>query len=76
MLFNGRLDEMLYDRGRLDRTIPFDQLKRLSRVNDVASRAPVDGFGEFIRRELPGYRDKKVVADHDEALELWSHYGS
>jgi hypothetical protein len=56
MLFNGGLDQLLYERRRLDRTIPFEKLKRLSHVNDVANRAPTDGFGDFIRRELPGYR--------------------
>lgn len=63
MLFNGQLDQMLYDRRRLDTRVPFEQLKRLSWVNDVANRAPRDGFGDFMRRELPGYLDPHVAVD-------------
>lgn len=65
MLFNGRLDELLYDRGRLDRTIPWTELKPQSRVNDLANRAPAVGFGDFIRRELPGYRNQTTAAVPD-----------
>ncbi len=54
-LFNGQLDKMLYDHGRLDHRMPFAELKQLSRVNQIANRAPREGFGETVRRELPGY---------------------
>lgn len=56
MLFNGALDRLMYDRQLLDQRTPFEELKEQSRVNDIANRAPVDGFGDYIRRELPGYR--------------------
>jgi hypothetical protein len=55
MLFNGALDRMMYDRQLLDQNMPFDELKKLSRVNNVANEAPLDDFGDSIRRELPGY---------------------
>ena len=55
-LFNGRLDEMMYDNGRLGKSLPFEQLKTESRVNDRANRAPIDGFGDFIRQGQPTYR--------------------
>ena len=56
MLFNGKLDQMMYERGLLDRTLPFAELRRQSWINDVANRAPEQDFGDFLRRELPGYR--------------------
>jgi hypothetical protein len=55
-LFNGRIDAMMYDNGRMGRKLPFEQLKAESRVNDRANRAPIDGFGDFIRQGLPTYR--------------------
>ena len=54
-LFNGQLDEMIYDHGRLDRSIPFEQLKRESRVNEFIQEAPKDGFGDYLRSRLPHY---------------------
>jgi hypothetical protein len=52
VLANGRLDEALYEDGRLDRTLPFAELRRLAFLNDVANSAPEDGFGDHIRGEL------------------------
>ncbi len=56
LMFNGKLDESLYRHQRLEQRLPFAELKRQSRVNDIANRAPVDGFGDYVRHELPGYR--------------------
>jgi len=58
MLFNGALDRLLYERASLAQDLPFEALKQLSRINDIANRAPADGFGDYIRRELPGYRER------------------
>lgn len=58
-LFNGRLDEMIYDHGRLDTTMPFEELKKLSRVNDFANQAPRENFGDYIRERLAGYTSKQ-----------------
>jgi hypothetical protein len=55
-LFNGKLDEMIYDRGRLDNSVPFAELKGQSKVNEIANCAPAEGFGDFIRHQLPKYR--------------------
>jgi hypothetical protein len=48
----------LYDRALLDQEYPFVELKRQSRINEIANRAPDEGFGEYVRRELPGYKYK------------------
>lgn len=55
ILVNGYGDEMLYERGVLDRTLPFADLKRLARVNDRAKAADQDpAFSAKIREGLPG----------------------
>jgi hypothetical protein len=55
MLWNGALDRLLYDREFFDQRLPFVRLKDLSRVNDVANAAPDEGFGDYLRANLPGY---------------------
>jgi hypothetical protein len=59
VLANGRLDRALYEDGRLDRTLPFQELQRVARLNDIANNAPGAGFGDHIRRELDT-RQRKV----------------
>jgi hypothetical protein len=54
-LFNGRLDQMIYDHGRLSSNMPFEELKQKSWVNDIANHAPTDNFGDHVRQELPAY---------------------
>ena len=40
MIANGRLDRALYEAGRLDRSLPFEELRRTSYINEIAkSRA-------------------------------------
>jgi hypothetical protein len=56
MVLNGALDKLLYDRQLLDQSLPFPRLKELSWVNDVANRAPAEGFGNYVREHLKGYR--------------------
>lgn len=56
VLANSRLDQALYAAGRLDRSLPFDELRRLARLNEAANAAPADGFGDIIRRELEDRR--------------------
>ena len=55
-LLNGQLDHMIYDHGRLDNRVPFAELKEKSRINALANEAPLDSFGDFIRRNLPAYQ--------------------
>jgi hypothetical protein len=55
LLWNGTLDERLYELEFFDQRLPFARLKDLSRVNDVANQAPEQGFGDYLREHLPGY---------------------
>jgi len=57
MYANGSLDRLLYERQFLDQSLPFDELKRRSRVNDAANAAPVEGFSDYLRTHLAGYRE-------------------
>jgi hypothetical protein len=59
VLANGRLDEALYEDGRLDQSLPFVELRRLARLNDIANSAPEEGFGDYIRRELERRRHER-----------------
>jgi hypothetical protein len=59
VIANGRLDRALYECGRLDRSLPFHELRKLARVNAIANSAPQDGFGAHIRRELEGRRHER-----------------
>ncbi len=52
VIANGRLDRALYEAGRLDRSLPFEELRRLAYINDIANRAPEDGFGDYLRSEM------------------------
>ena len=53
-LFNGLVDSYLYHSGRIDTTLPFDELRRRSLINTAAQAA--DGapdFSQRIRQTLP-----------------------
>jgi len=53
---NGLVDSYLYHSGRLDTTLPFDELQRLSRINEAveaADGAPEPEFSRRIRVSLP-----------------------
>jgi hypothetical protein len=55
-LFNGLIGSYLYYSGRLDTTLPFDELRRRSLINkaaDAADSAPEPEFSERIRASLP-----------------------
>lgn len=55
LIANGYLDEMLYERGRLDQTCPFVELKKRSLVNPTAkSVATTEDYSRRIRQGLPG----------------------
>jgi hypothetical protein len=56
VIVNGRLDRALYEAGRLDRSVPFEELRRTAYINDVADRAPADGFSNFLRSEIERLR--------------------
>jgi len=56
LLANGKMDELLYERGLLDRSLPFAELKRRAHIN-AASGAANDAadFSARIRAGLPGF---------------------
>jgi hypothetical protein len=55
MLVNGYGDELLYERGAIDNSLPFAELKRMSLVNERAKAADEDAdFSRKIRAGLPG----------------------
>jgi hypothetical protein len=55
MLLSGHLPKLVYARGRLDQSLPFEALRRRSLINDRA-RAATDApdFSRRIRADLPG----------------------
>lgn len=57
IIVNGTVDEMIYERGFLDRSLPFAELKRRSYINPVAQAADRDAdFSHRIRQGLPDAR--------------------
>jgi Domain of unknown function (DUF4105) len=55
-LFNGLIDSYLYHSGRVDTTLPFDELRRRSLINaaaEAAGGAPEPEFSQRIRASLP-----------------------
>ena len=54
LFLNGHLDELAYDIGAIDRSLPFPVLKTKSRINDRAKAANADPqFSARIREGLP-----------------------
>ena len=59
VLLNGKSDELLYERGFIDRSLPFDELKARSLINPRAKAAGVSpNFSELIRIGLPSPESK------------------
>lgn len=55
LIANGYLDEMLYERGTLDQTLPFAELKKRSLINQRAKAGDkARDFSRLIRVGLPG----------------------
>jgi Domain of unknown function (DUF4105) len=53
-LLNGLIDSYLYHSGRVDTTLPFDELRRRSLINEAAQAADSrPDFSERIRANLP-----------------------
>jgi hypothetical protein len=59
VLANAQLDHALYTVGRLDRSLPFPELRKAAFLNDIANNAPEVGFGDHIRRELERRRHEQ-----------------
>ena len=55
ILLNGRIDELAYSNGKLDRSLPFAELKARSRINERAKALDKDpAFSQRAREGLPG----------------------
>jgi hypothetical protein len=53
-LFNGLIDSYLYHSGRVDTSLPFDELRRRSLINEAAQAADdAPDFSQRIRAALP-----------------------
>ncbi len=56
LVVNGFLDEYIYNKGVLDNSLPFTELKALSHINSRAREADKDPeFSVRIREGLPGF---------------------
>ncbi len=55
MLLSGYFPDLVYERGKLDQSLPFDALRRQSYINERARAADgADDFSRRIRDGLPG----------------------
>ncbi len=55
IIANGYLDELLYERGTLDRSLPLTELKKRSYINERARRIDdIAAFSRLIREGVPG----------------------
>lgn len=54
MLANGYGDELLYEKGAIDQSLPFVELKKVSHINSRATAANPANFSDEIRKGLPG----------------------
>jgi len=62
VLVSGYAPELLYDSGKLESSLPFDELKRRSRINDFAMAADrADDFSQRIRAHLPGVTQRTAA---------------
>jgi hypothetical protein len=55
ILLSGYLPQLVHERGRLDQSVPFTELRRRSRVNEAARAAGLEApdFSARIRQDLP-----------------------
>ena len=61
IIANGKLDEMLYDRGLLKKSgLTFDELKSKSHINPkVVKNSGTKDFSSRIRQGVPGFEERK-----------------
>jgi hypothetical protein len=56
MFANGRLDELMYERGTIDTSLPLPELRRRSEITEKAKAAgSAADFSRRIREGLPGF---------------------
>jgi hypothetical protein len=64
ILANGRLDQLLYERGNVDTTLPFAELRARSDVTEKAKAADADpAFSQRIRAGVPGFEPRAISID-------------
>jgi hypothetical protein len=57
ILVNGRIDELGYERGSIDTSLPFEELRAQSNITERAgAAASAPNFSQQIREGLPGAR--------------------
>jgi hypothetical protein len=62
VLLSGYVPEYVYDNGRLDTSLPFEDLKKRSRINEAAQAADhAPDFSRRIRAGLPGTKITKIT---------------
>ena len=55
LIVNGSLDRLLYERGDVDNSLQFEQLRKACHVNDKAVKLSLDKeFSQRIREGIPG----------------------
>lgn len=51
LLLSGHVDELLYDRGAIAQTLPFEELRQQSRIDLAAQNYSGNRFSQFIREK-------------------------
>jgi len=60
-LLNGLIDSYLYHSGRVDTTLPFEELRRRSQINEAAQAADdAPDFSDRIRASLPSITRRDI----------------
>lgn len=64
IFLNGYADELAYEKGSIDTTLPFERMKKASHINERA-KAVGDSpeFSRLIREGLPGMGKSEMAAD-------------
>lgn len=52
LILSGHADELLYDRGAVAQTLPFMELRQLSRIDLAAQEYKGTDFSHFIREKI------------------------
>jgi len=76
ILANGRLDELMYERGGIDTSLPFPELRARSDITEEAKAAGnAPDFWRRIREGLPGFWPEGVTVEWSDvqmAFDDWS----
>jgi len=65
-LINGWADRYFYDAGWMDTSLPFEELRQRSHINEASKAAgDVPDYSDRIRKSLPGYESKPATTGTD-----------